>query len=69
MIPESVEAILQQKLRPGVCAVNPDKPLQYGEMACLLPRGDTAMKAWMDQWFHLATATGDSDRITGQWLR
>jgi cyclohexadienyl dehydratase len=69
MISESVETILQQKLRPGLCAVNPDKPLQYGEMAWLLPRGDAAMKAWVDQWFHLAKATGDYDRITGKWLR
>ena len=49
-----VETIVQQKLRPGLCAVNPDKPLQYGEMAWLLPRGDAAFKGWMDQWFHLA---------------
>jgi cyclohexadienyl dehydratase len=69
MISESVETIVQQKARPGLCAVNPDKPLQYGEMAWLLPRGDTAFKAWMDQWFHLAKATGDYDRIAGHWLR
>ena len=35
MISESVETIVQAKLRPGLCAVNPDKPLQYGEMAFL----------------------------------
>ena len=69
MISESVEAIVQQKLRPGLCAVNPDKPLQYGEMAWLLPRGDPALKAWIDQWFHLAKAGGEYDRITGKWLR
>ena len=69
MISESVETIVQQKLRPGLCAVNPDKPLQYGEMAWLLPRGDAAMKGWMDTWFHLAKATGDYDRITGRWLK
>src|SRR5438105_675230 len=69
MISESVETIVQQKARPGLCAVNPDKPLQYGEMAWLLPRGDAAFKAWMDQWLHLAKATGDYDRITGRWLR
>jgi len=69
MISESVETIVQQKLRPGLCAVNPDKPLQYGEMAWLLPRGDAAFKAWMDQWFHLAKASGEYDRITGKWLR
>src|SRR6185295_14401368 len=31
MISESAETLVQQKLRPGLCAVNPDKPLQYGE--------------------------------------
>jgi len=69
MISESVETIVQQKQRPGLCAVNPDKPLQYGEMAWLLPRGDTAFKAWIDQWFHLAKASGEYDRIAGKWLR
>ncbi len=69
MISESVEAMLQQKLRPGLCAVNPDKPLQYGEMAWLLPRGDTAMKAWFDTWLRLAKASGSYDKITERWLR
>ncbi len=69
MISESVEAIVQAKLRPGLCAVNPDKPLQYGEMAWLLPRGDATMKAWMDTWFHLAKASGEYDRLAGRWLR
>jgi len=69
MISESAETIVQQKLRPGLCAVNPDKPLQYGEMAWLLPRGDAAFKAWIDQWIHLAKANGEYDRIAGRWLR
>jgi cyclohexadienyl dehydratase len=69
MISESVETIVQQKARPGLCAVNPDKPLQYGEMAWLLPRGDAAFKAWMDQWLHLAKEGGDYERIAGRWLR
>nr|WP_316644029.1 transporter substrate-binding domain-containing protein [uncultured Roseateles sp.] len=69
MISESVETIVQQKLRPGLCAVNPDKPLQYGEMAWLLPRGDAVFKAWFDQWLHLAKATGDYDKTVARWLR
>lgn len=69
MISESVETIVQHKLRPGLCAVNPDKPLQYGETAWLLPRGDGAMKEWMDTWLHLAKASGDYDRLTEPWLR
>ena len=69
MISESVETIVQAKLRPGLCAVNPDKPLQYGEMAYLIPRGDPVFKAWVDQWFHLAKASGDYDRTVAVWLK
>jgi cyclohexadienyl dehydratase len=69
MISESVETIVQQRMRPGLCAVNPDNPLQYGEMAWLLPRGDAEFKAWVDQWFHLAKATGDYDKVAARWLR
>jgi cyclohexadienyl dehydratase len=69
MISESAETMVQQKLRPGLCAVNPDKPLQYGEMAWLLPRGDVAFKAWIDQWLHLARSTGEYDRVAAHWLR
>jgi cyclohexadienyl dehydratase len=69
MISESAEVMVQQKLRPGLCAVNPDKPLQYGEMAWLLPRGDGAMKDWMDTWLHLTKASGEYDRVSGRWLR
>jgi len=69
MISESVETIVQAKLRPGLCAVNPDKPLQYCEMAFLIPRGDPTFKAWVDQWLHLAKATGDYDRTVAIWLR
>ena len=69
MISESVETIVQSKLRPGLCAVNPEKPLQYGEMAYLIPRGDATFKAWVDQWLHLAKATGESDRTAAAWLK
>jgi cyclohexadienyl dehydratase len=69
MISESVEAVVQQRVKPGLCAVNPTKPLQYGEMAYLLPRGDTVFKAWVDQWMHLAKANGEYDRIVEAWLK
>ncbi|MDD0838892.1 transporter substrate-binding domain-containing protein [Curvibacter sp. HBC61] len=67
-VTESAETLVQQKLNPGLCAVNPDKPLQYGEMAYLLPRGDTLTKAYVDQWLHLIRAQGDYQRITAKWL-
>lgn len=69
MISESVETIVQSKQRPGLCAVNPDKPLQYGEMAYLLPRGDATFKAWIDQWLHLARASGEYERIVAVWMK
>ena len=69
MISESVETIVQSKLRPGLCAVNPERPLQYGEMAYLLPRGDATFKAWVDQWLHLARASGEYDRVVAVWLK
>ena len=40
MVAESIEVKLQEKLRPGLCAINPDQPLQYGEMGYLC-RGAT----------------------------
>jgi cyclohexadienyl dehydratase len=68
-VTEAAEALTQQKLKPGLCAVNPDKPLQYGEMAYMLPRNDTVMKSFVDQWLHLARATGEYQRTVDKWLR
>lgn len=68
-VTEAAEAMTMQKLKPGLCAVNPDRPLQYGEMAWLLPRGDVAMKAFVDQWLHLAKATGEYRRTADKWLK
>ena len=67
-VTESAEAIVQQKQKPGLCAVNPDKPLQYGEMAYILPRGDVVTKEYVDQWLHLSKASGEYQRIVSRWL-
>ena len=32
-------------------------------MGYLLPQGDVVFKAFVDQWLHLAKATGEFDRI------
>jgi cyclohexadienyl dehydratase len=68
-VTEAAEALTQQKLKPGLCAINPDKPLQYGEMAYLLPRSDEVMKAFVDQWLHLAKATGQYQQTVDKWLK
>jgi cyclohexadienyl dehydratase len=68
-VTEAAETLVQQKLRPGLCAVNPDWPLQYGEMAWMLPRNDMVMKSFVDQWLHLAKAGGEYQRTADKWLR
>ncbi|MDM0114070.1 transporter substrate-binding domain-containing protein [Variovorax sp. J22R133] len=68
-VTESAEAITQQKLKPRLCAVNPDKPLQYGEMGWMLPRDDVAFKAYVDQWLHLSQAGGDFQKVMDRWLK
>ena len=68
-VTEAAEALTQQKLKPGLCAVNPDKPLQYGEMAYMLPRNDAVMKSFVDQWLHLSKATGEYQKTVDKWLR
>jgi cyclohexadienyl dehydratase len=67
-VTEAAETLVQQKLRPGLCAVNPERPLQYGEMAWMLPR-DMVMKSFVDQWLHLAKAGGEYQRTADKWLR
>ncbi len=69
MISESVETIVQSKAKPTLCAINPDKPLQYGEMTYLLPRGDLPMKAWFDTWIHLNKASGEYTKTVDKWLK
>lgn len=68
-VTESAEAITQQKLKPGLCAINPDKPLQYGEMAWMLPRDDVPFKSYVDQWLHLSQAGGDFQKTMDRWLK
>ena len=69
MIAESIEVKVQEKAKPGLCAVNPDEPLQYGEMGYMLPRGDATFKGFVDQWLHLAKATGEFAKIYDQFVK
>lgn len=68
MITDASEALYQQKRLPGLCAVNPDKFMQYGEKAYLLPRDDMAWKSYVDQWLHLSKVTGTYQQIVAEWL-
>lgn len=68
MITDSSEALYQQKRHPELCAINPTKPMQYGEKAYMLPKGDIIWKQYVDQWLHLAKATGEYQAVIDQWL-
>lgn len=68
MITDASEALYQQKLKPGLCAVNPHQYMQYGEKAYLLPRDDISWKLYVDQWLHLSKVTGSYQKILGEWL-
>lgn len=67
MITDNVETKLQQKLHPELCAINPDQPFDFGELGYLLPR-DAVLKAWVDQWLHIVSQTGELQRATAKWL-
>ncbi|HEY9460071.1 MAG TPA: transporter substrate-binding domain-containing protein [Paralcaligenes sp.] len=67
-VTEAAEAKVQSKLNPRLCAVNPDKPLQYAEMAYLLPAGDMRFKLFVDQWLHLSKAGGEYARLANKWV-
>ena len=66
MMTDAVEARLQQKLHPELCAIHPDAPFDFSELAYLLPR-DPALKAF-DQWLHIEAETGEAGRVTAKWL-
>jgi cyclohexadienyl dehydratase len=68
MITDNVETRLQQKLHPELCAINPDKPFDFGELGYLLPR-DVALQQYVDLWLHTAAETGDMAKITAKWLQ
>jgi cyclohexadienyl dehydratase len=63
MVTDATEAVVQSKIHPELCAVNPDKPLQYGELGYLLPKGDIVWKEFVDQWLHLLIASGQFQKF------
>ena len=68
MMTDSSETLYQQKLKPQLCAINPDRPFDFAEKAFLLPR-DPVLKAFVDQWLHIARETGVSKSIYDKWLQ
>ncbi len=67
MMTDAIETRLQQRLHPELCAVHPDHPFNFSELAYMLPQ-DPALKAWVDQWLHIQSETGEQQLILAKWL-
>jgi cyclohexadienyl dehydratase len=68
MMTDSSETRYQQKMHPGVlCAVHPEKPFDFAEKAYWLQR-DVALKAFVDQWLHIAAEDGSFGKIYATWF-
>ena len=68
MITDASETRYQQKLHPGVlCAVHPERPFDFAEKAYWLQR-DPALKAFVDQWLHIAVEDGSFKKIYAAWF-
>ena len=69
MMTDSSETRFQQKLHPGVlCAVHPEKPFDFAEKAYWLQR-DVALKAFVDQWLHIAQENGNFRKVYTKWFQ
>ncbi len=68
MITDAVETVLQQKLRPALCAIHPDQPFNFSEKAYLLPR-DAVFKAFVDQWLRQAIMSKEYQAVYDKWLK
>ena len=71
MITDAVEARLQQRLHPQLCALHPDAPFELVEKAYLLPDSplrDPALKKFVDDWLTQKIASGEFDAAFERWL-
>ncbi len=67
MLTDAVETRLQQTLHPELCAIHPDKPFDFSELAYLLPR-DPVLKAFVDQWLRISMGGGEYQALTAKYL-
>jgi chorismate mutase-like protein len=68
MMTDAIETRLQERLHPQLCAVHPDAPFDMADKAVLLPRGDTALKAYVDRWLQQRLDDGDVRKRLDRWL-
>ena len=67
MITDAIEARLQQRLRPALCAVHPESPFDLSEKAYLLP-SEEGWKREIDTWLQPLVDSGEIARMLEKWL-
>ncbi|KQQ33376.1 cyclohexadienyl dehydratase [Duganella sp. Leaf126] len=67
MLTDAMEARLQQRLHPELCAIHPEAPFDSADKAMLLPR-DPALKTVVDQWLQARLASGALQADVDHWL-
>ncbi|MBY0574742.1 MAG: gamma subclass chorismate mutase AroQ [Undibacterium sp.] len=67
MITDAIEARLQQRLKPTLCALHPETPFNRVEKAYLLPQ-DAAWKALLDDWLQQKLRDGVVSTSMEKWL-
>ena len=67
MITDAVEARLQHKLHPELCAIHPDAPFTTTELGYMLPR-DVPLKFFVDAWLRDLDIGGTHAALLAEWL-
>ena len=68
MITDNVEARLQQKLHPQLCAVHPNHPFNFAELGYMMPQ-DPALKSYVDAWVRIEQKTGVHAALAKKWMQ
>ncbi|SCC91789.1 Cyclohexadienyl dehydratase (Includes: Prephenate dehydratase; Arogenate dehydratase) [Thiomonas sp. X19] len=68
MVTDGTETLLQHKLHPQLCPVNPNHPLTYGEKAYLIAGNDLPFQDFVDQWLNLEIRSGEFKTVVDKWL-
>ena len=68
MITDNVEAELQHKLHPALCAVHPGHPFDFAELGYMMPQ-DPALRSYVDEWLRITRKTGLYGRLRRRWMQ
>lgn len=67
MITDAIEARLQAKRHPELCAVHPDQPFDHSDKAYFMPK-DRAWKTLVDKWLDGIKESGKLQATIDEWV-